>query len=193
MYKIANATLFVSVALTGADAKRVEPKPAPKPVPKVDPYKNDPVDVRPAFEGFGALYSGFLNGVYGRGYADEECMNETSVKAVQDIIHHIAAGDVNNITKLIEDGQNAFNGFQVCDFESMFDGFANHCTENPQACKVDKISKRATSHMMNLIGSAQDMVTVMTQLSTDNKKEKVEDLGKIGTDLGKIVKDIFAF
>ena len=122
MNKIANAAIVATVLLTDTEARRHHKKAQPvKPVKPVDPYKKDPVDLRPALEGIGALYNGFLEGVHGRGYADEECMDKEAITSIQDIVHDIAAGDFNNFGKLIQDGQNAFNGFEVCDFPGVFD------------------------------------------------------------------------
>ena len=59
MYKVAALTIVATVFST-AEAKHHKSE------PKVDPYLQDPVDLRPFLAGVGGFYNGLVEGAFGR-------------------------------------------------------------------------------------------------------------------------------
>ena len=190
MFKLASSATLMTVALTGAEARKHSDKSSEP----VDIYADDSIDVRPFLTGVGAFYGGFLEGLYKRGKIDEECLDVTTVTHSQDLMHMVLEGNFNDIGKLITDGQDLFNGIETCDFSNTFEGIFTHCDQFPQACEFDGIQARFTSHVMEFVASGQDLITTLSEMEDDESLELIsEDMGKVGKDLGKIVKRVFDF
>ena len=69
-----------------------------------DPYKHDIVDTRLYTHGMSEFYTGFQDGIYGEGEAADTCMDKGFQNGVQDLVHVISTGKMNNAMKLMQDG-----------------------------------------------------------------------------------------
>ena len=161
--------------------------------PKKDPFRNDPVDLRPALVATGSFYYGLVEGAFGEKNAPEGCLDIETATSFQGLVHAIAKGDFNNVGKLFTEGTEIANSMTECDFKDNFEGFFLHCQQTNQ-CELDKIQKRLTNGLMKIMGPAQEIISTATQIKLNEDLELLgDDFETFGKDFGKLLDLIFHY
>ena len=190
--------LLLTVAI---DAKKTKPEPTPTPAPapkpapkpKVDPYLNDPVDLRPLLIAAGGFYNGLITGAFGKGAAPQDCLEKEFASSVQGLIHVAFKGDFNNVTKIISEGTEIIGSVKNCEFNENLSEFYFHCTETDE-CDIEKIQDRLSKNLMKIISPAQDMISTLSEIKLDEDLNLLQqDFEHVGKDFGDLLDLVFKY
>ena len=188
MYKYFLATILALVTFSGADAKKHHGK-----VDMDKVYSNDIIDTRAYTHGLSAFYIGFMNEIYGEDTVSDDCLGATSRTALQDLIHKLSHGQTSNMMKLMTDGEKVLGGYQNCDFIPLSKGVATHCIDEPKACDINRVSKRATKKLGDIVEAVQDLIQGFVNLDPTDEDELAQNCEDIGAGLGGLFGTLLDF